>query len=201
MGIKAMPEYADPYHKRPLTMGEIGCFLSHYTIWYNVLERGQEVVMVLEDDIRFEPYFRQKVMGLLEETRRLSIDWDLIYLGRKRLAEADGEEWVEGSKHLVWAGYSYWTLGYLLASSGARKLVEGQPLARLLPVDEYLPIMSDRHPEELWKAHFSPRDLRVMSAAPLLLFPTHYTGEQGYVSDTEDSITVPSVSPHQRDDL
>lgn len=36
-------------------------------------------------------------------------------------------------------------------------------------------------------AHFADRDLRAFSVEPLLLYPTHYTGEPGYVSDTETS--------------
>lgn len=36
-------------------------------------------------------------------------------------------------------------------------------------------------------AHFKQRDLQAFSVEPLLLFPTHYTGEQGYFSDTETS--------------
>ncbi|KAG8225160.1 hypothetical protein J437_LFUL002860 [Ladona fulva] len=159
-----------------------------------MLERGQEVVMVLEDDIRFEPYFRYKLQNILEETRRQNLDWDLIYLGRKRLADPDEESWLSGSRQLVWAGYSYWTLGYLLRYSGAQKLVGGNPLPRLIPVDEYIPVLSDKHPEESWKAHFPQRDLNVLSVAPLLLYPTHYTGEKGYVSDTEDSRVVPETN-------
>ena len=31
------------------------------------------------------------------------------------------------------------------------------------------------------------RDLSALSVHPLLVQPTHYTGEQGYVSDTEDT--------------
>ncbi|VEL23543.1 unnamed protein product [Protopolystoma xenopodis] len=33
LGIRQLPGYADPYHKRPLKFGEIGCFLSHYSLW------------------------------------------------------------------------------------------------------------------------------------------------------------------------
>lgn len=33
------------------------------------------------------------------------------------------EKWVEGSEQLVHAGYSYWTLGYVLSQTGARKLL------------------------------------------------------------------------------
>ncbi|MBN3274039.1 GT251 galactosyltransferase, partial [Polyodon spathula] len=35
--------------------------------------------------------------------------------------------------------------------------------------------------------HFEPRDLLAFSAEPLLVFPTHYTGDAGYISDTETS--------------
>lgn len=34
--IKFLPGYEDPYHKRKMTKGEIGCFLSHYNIWNDV---------------------------------------------------------------------------------------------------------------------------------------------------------------------
>ena len=36
MGIKQLPEYRDPYSKRVMTFGEIGCFLSHYRVWQDV---------------------------------------------------------------------------------------------------------------------------------------------------------------------
>ena len=38
-----------------------------------------------------------------------------------------------------------------------------------------------------WKDNFEPRDLVGLSAEPLLVYPTHYTGENNYISDTEDS--------------
>ncbi|KAF4522607.1 hypothetical protein B566_EDAN003588 [Ephemera danica] len=203
MGIQMLPEYEDPYHKRPLTMGEVGCFLSHYNIWKDVVSRGLRQVMVLEDDIRFEPFFRSKLVSLLNELQHLDIDWDLVYLGRKRLKDED-EPPVSGSRQLVWAGYSYWTLGYLLKQSGARKLLDAEPLSKLVPVDEFLPLLFNRHPHTAWKAFYPRRDLKALSVAPLLVFPTHYTGEPGYVSDTEDSniIVDPTLTPPTaRDDL
>lgn len=47
--------------------------------------------------------------------------------------------------------------------------------------------MFDRHINESWKAAFPNRNLIAWSASPLLLFPTTYTGEDGYFSDTEES--------------
>lgn len=54
---------------------------------------------------------------------------------------------VEGLPNLVVAGYSYWTLAYVLSLAGAHKLLASQPLRRMLPVDEFLPIMFDQHPK------------------------------------------------------
>lgn len=38
-----------------------------------------------------------------------------------------------------------------------------------------------------YMSHFEPRDLKAFSVEPLLIYPTHYTGEPGYISDTETS--------------
>ena len=41
-----------------------------------------------------------------------------------------------------------------------------------------------------WRLAFEPRDLIGLSAEPLLVYPTHYTGEPGYITDTEDSAII-----------
>ncbi|XP_015754199.1 PREDICTED: glycosyltransferase 25 family member-like [Acropora digitifera] len=80
MGIKMLPGYNDPYGKRPLTMGEIGCFLSHYLIWQEMINNGLSQVLILEDDVRFEPNFRNQLRGLLMEATTLSsrYRWELM---------------------------------------------------------------------------------------------------------------------------
>lgn len=183
--ISLMPGYEDPYHKRPMKSGEVGCFLSHYSIWKEVIEKHHAITLVLEDDIHFVPYFRHRFLQLMKEMKEL--DWDLVYIGRKILL--DGEE-EYATEHITKPLYSYWTLGYLLSERGAKKLLQADPLSKMLPVDEFLPIMFDQHPNDTWKAHFSNRNLLAFSASPLLVHPTHYTGQEGYISDTEDSIVV-----------
>ena len=117
------------------------------------------------------------------ETR---LEWDLIFLGRKILWSVE-EPWVQNSSMLVHVNYTYWTLGYMLTNQGARKLVNEKPLLKMVPVDEYLPIMYDKHPQEDWKGFYKDRSLKAYSVHPLFLFPTHYVGEPGHFSDTEDS--------------
>lgn len=116
-------------------------------------------------------------------------EYDLIYFGRKRLEDAV-EEPIGNSGTLVKPHYSYWTIGYVLTLSGAKKLLNAKPLEKLVPVDEFLPIMFNQHPNASYMEKFEERNLIAWSAAPLLLYPTHYTGDEGYISDTEASKAV-----------
>lgn len=43
------------------------------------------------------------------------------------------------------------------------------------------------YPSADYMSYFEKRDLRAFSVDPLLLYPTHYTGDPGYLSDTETS--------------
>ncbi|XP_041912602.1 procollagen galactosyltransferase 2 [Alosa sapidissima] len=187
LGIEMLPGYKDPYSGRVLTRGEIGCFLSHHATWIQMQERGLQKILVLEDDVRFQPKFKRRIQDIMDDIEKAQLDWDLIYVGRKRMQVQEPEEAVEGVENLVVADYSYWTLGYALSERGVRKLLGAQPFGKMLPVDEFLPIMFNKHPNADYMSYFENRDLRAFSVEPLLLYPTHYTGEPGYLSDTETS--------------
>lgn len=62
----------------------------------------------------------------------------------------EDEPYVADSRALVWPRYSYWTIGYMLSARGAMKLLRQEPLTKMIPVDEYLPIMFDQHPEYVY---------------------------------------------------
>jgi len=52
LGIQMMPEFKEPYHGRAITRGEIGCFMSHFNTWNDVVKNSYDFVIVLEDDVR-----------------------------------------------------------------------------------------------------------------------------------------------------
>lgn len=67
---------------------------------------------------------------------------------------ADDEYLVENVKkakisdhQLIYPSYTHWTVAYALTLDGAKKLLKNDPIKRLLPVDEYLPIMFDKQPK------------------------------------------------------
>uniref|UniRef100_A0A8C1EQQ3 procollagen galactosyltransferase n=1 Tax=Cyprinus carpio carpio TaxID=630221 RepID=A0A8C1EQQ3_CYPCA len=150
LGIQMLPGYSDPYHGRPLTKGELGCFLSHFNIWTEIVDRGLKTSLVIEDDLRFEVFFKRRLQNLMEEIESQRLDWDLIYIGRKRMQVDRPEKSVPRIHNLVEADYSYWTLGYMISLREIHRLMS-------------------------------------FSAEPLLVYPTHYTGDAGYISDTETS--------------
>nr|CAB3232784.1 procollagen galactosyltransferase 1 [Phallusia mammillata] len=206
MHIDMLPQFTDPYRERTLTRGEIGCFLSHYFIWQEVVKKDMKQILILEDDIRFENAFVRRMKHVMDEIEFIKLDWDLVYIGRKRMQLKVPENPVPGTKVLVEADYSYWTLGYMLSQSGAKKLLAGDPLPKMVPVDEYLPIMFNKHPIQSYMDNYPVRNLMAFSVEPLLVYPTHYTGQENYFSDTETSSIWEEVgsvvyNPRQKHEL
>ncbi|XP_012689568.2 probable inactive glycosyltransferase 25 family member 3 [Clupea harengus] len=186
LGVDLLPGYHDPFSGRTLTKGEVGCFLSHYYIWKEMVDMQLDKALILEDDVRFQGNFKRRLLRLMDEVEKVELDWDIIYLGRKQVKPED-EEVVENVRNLVVAGYSYWTLSYAISLQGAQKLINAEPLSKMLPVDEFLPIMYDKHPNEGHKSHFPNRNLQAYSTRPLLVQPAQYAGDPDWVSDTETS--------------
>jgi collagen beta-1,O-galactosyltransferase len=155
--------------------------LSHYMIWEEMEEN--DIYLILEDDIRFGPHFTRQIQNILKEAE--TIDWDLIYVGRKRGPGAAGDVEKMVTENISTATYSYWTLGYIISGKAAKILVDEKPLSKMVPVDEYLPIMYGAHKEDKYNRYFNNRILKAFSAEPVLVQPTHYTGQVNYVTDTE----------------
>lgn len=186
--IRLLPNYEDPYNRRPMNYGELGCFFSHFFIWQDMVDNNYgNGAIILEDDVRFDAYFKYKLEKVLANR---SLDWDIIFLGRKimRPDEENYEHTIE--TFLIEPAYSHWTVGYVLSLRGARLLVDEKPLQKILPVDEYLPIMFDHHPNESWKSHFANRKLKAYAFHPQIITPTHYFGEPNYISDTENTTVL-----------
>lgn len=65
---------------------------------------------------------------------------------------AHEEEWVKeipfkNGCGIMKPSYTHWTVAYALSLNGAKKLMSQEPLKKIVPVDEYLPIMYDKHPK------------------------------------------------------
>ena len=103
--------FTDPASGRIMTKGEIGCSLSHQLVFEKAYKEmnDSENILILEDDLVIDPYFLDEVNQV--EIQSKKIDFDFIYLGRKKVNEDMHEEKI--SDILVKPNYSYWTSSIL----------------------------------------------------------------------------------------
>ena len=70
------------YFGRDMTKGEIGCLLSHRNIFTKMVDEQIPVAVILEDDVIFEPDFKQALAAISDS----SMKWDVIrFLGSKKI--------------------------------------------------------------------------------------------------------------------
>ncbi|CAE8694957.1 unnamed protein product [Polarella glacialis] len=182
LGIVPLPGYeGHRNHAIHLTTGEVGCFMSHYTIWHHMVKNNIPSALIMEDDFDLQENFGQRLGEFLEEAR--GHDWNLMYVGRSP-TEPDR---AQLSPHIVEPGYTLWTVGYILRLDGARALLDAEVERVLAPLDDFFSVAAgrgmdarynDKAPE--WEPYI-PVLLRPLAMTPPLVMP--YAGSL-FLSDT-----------------
>ena len=172
-----------------LKRGEIGCFLSHYSVWQDMLDNDLERVLILEDDAHPTAEFPERLQQLVAEADRLRPQWDFIYLFREHADPADDEP-VEGAEQLVRPGFCYGAVAYLLTRRGAEKLLGGRPLGNMVCVDDYIPLMAGTARISEYLDMFPGMGtMRTFSSRDDLITPVKVRAQPGYVSDTSHYVS------------
>ena len=133
---------------RPVLPGEVGCAVSHRTVWEQVVLKGNNNVLILEDD--FEPNGMFSDLNLSEDA-----EWDVAVLGRD-VIEYDVEEesfepgWVKPRHYYNMHAY------VLNNSMVANKLLSGGLKENVIPVDEYASALNYPHRRDDIRAMFPP---------------------------------------------
>lgn len=84
--------YQEDSTKR-LTLPEVGCFLSHRSIFERIKAEGWKRTLILEDDALFVPGFAQLFTDLYAMVPE---DWDMLYLGRWNFKYYWDDDWRKG---------------------------------------------------------------------------------------------------------
>ena len=128
-----MEGWADPYSRRALTLGEVGCTLSHVLAWKKVVATNK-TTLVLEEDAKpiaeLLPYWPE----VLQDLDR--IDFDICYFAQRNPPRP--KPLAGRFTHYV-DYHPVWTLAYLITPVGAAKLLGGPWKNQLIPADELLP--------------------------------------------------------------
>ena len=118
-----------------LSGAEVGCWLSHLSAWYRLLEDDHaHTCIVIEDDLVLAPDFANAIAALESQAA-----FDVVYLGTSsknlsaRRRTGIGRFWAHES---VGAVYNTW--GYVVTRAYIEYLFRGAPIRLGMPVDHFL---------------------------------------------------------------
>jgi len=105
--------------RRELTDGEFACALSHQAIYSRLLADGHDRAVVLEDDAIVDG----RLVQALEDLRE--VEFDLVLLAHKnaRVRRGSDHHLREGSVLWEVVNIPELNIGYVISSSGARKIM------------------------------------------------------------------------------
>jgi GR25 family glycosyltransferase involved in LPS biosynthesis len=152
-----IPEWFDYFKNRYITVGEIGCALSHYNIWKYIVNNKIKKTLILEDDVIFLDNFNY----MYDTVLNLDLYYDIFFLARNSLnkyIKTIGNDIIINN-FIVKPTSSYNAHSYILTYEGAKKLINTHYLNNLLPVDDYLSIMYDEnYPFKQYSKYFQIYD-------------------------------------------
>ncbi|MCH8179047.1 MAG: glycosyltransferase family 25 protein [Proteobacteria bacterium] len=157
--LKALNPHPTPHGEwfRPLTPGEIGCFLSHLRCWQLIEERGLDCALVLEDDFNAHDVCTLQNLQTLAASATGAHPWDVLKLTRlrrhARLVASLGDDGAGHALELRFGGQG--------PEDGTAYLVSRRGAAKLTPKREHL-----LRPVDFELKHHWERDLTVYSASP-----------------------------------
>lgn len=68
----------DPDQTHSIGMMSTGCWLSHRALWAALLLLPDDDFLIIEDDVRFEPNWRERFDAALHD---VPDDWDMLFVG------------------------------------------------------------------------------------------------------------------------
>lgn len=127
--------------KRKLVKAEIGCLLSHLSIYKKMISDNIEVSLILEDDVNFD----HSLIDFFQCYEKLPLKYDLLLLGHHKALSRDkpgsSNFWSKKIKIDKFeisrpTEVCYGTYGYLITYEGAIKLKD-RINKFYLPIDNY----------------------------------------------------------------
>lgn len=107
---------------RDMTLGEIGCYLSHYNLWQRMVDEKIPHALILEDDTDWDG----DMLSVLSDVLASRWRWDIVLLsgGNRRIPDRVLSEVGAASRQLVRCKRRMSTAaGYVLSLNGAAVLL------------------------------------------------------------------------------
>jgi GR25 family glycosyltransferase involved in LPS biosynthesis len=76
------PDLLDTIRDKPRVLGEVGCSLSHYSLWKSHAQSPKsDILLVFEDDVMFTENSLDQLKGVLVALNATTPRWDVMYVG------------------------------------------------------------------------------------------------------------------------
>ena len=101
--------------------GFIGCALSHYNLWKKLLESQDEYYFIMEDDVRMESDFSEKLKSVDYS------NYDILFFGYSMFSSIREKIGVDGEftiGRLSMSQYVGGTFAYSINRTGAKKMID-----------------------------------------------------------------------------
>ncbi len=118
-----------------LSKGQIGCLLSHASVWNKLLYSKYNTISIMEDDVDIYPNIKthNRIKDALQELK--FINWDVAFFGHnRRNSKINTEHKI--SKHWSRPSKCCGCFFYMVNRNGAEKLLTNLTLE--IPVDNYI---------------------------------------------------------------
>jgi GR25 family glycosyltransferase involved in LPS biosynthesis len=173
------------YHHE-LTNGGIGCFLSHLSLYKNLLiDENSQMYFIFEDDA----YTKNNIYTTLENTilPHIPNDWDVIILGYSRIS---GEIITNDIDNHFLKPSGFWGLyGYIIRKSGAEKIIKEVEVNKIDgQIDAYLSRMQQQD------------KINIYMVRNPCVFHTHYENNKPVTSSIQTNVRkIKNINPNDFD--
>jgi GR25 family glycosyltransferase involved in LPS biosynthesis len=89
------PDLLDTIRNKSRVLGEVGCSLSHYSLWKSHAQQPRsDILLVFEDDVMFTERSLDQMKGVLAGLNATNPRWDVMYVGGQWTPDYD----IEGAR-------------------------------------------------------------------------------------------------------
>ena len=116
-------------------VGQLGCYLSHFSLWKYIVENSLEMAIVLEDDVKIYKNFNRIIDTVFEN---LPVKFDYVHLfihpDKQNVTYLEGKE-----GDIIPAEDNFGTVAYIISLRGAKRLTKLTELLKIqAPVDRQI---------------------------------------------------------------
>lgn len=135
-------KYGRNSHNNIGSKGAIGCYMSHITLWKQLLESDQDMFLIFEDDVDINNNIDNLMVKTNDYINTINKkDWDVIFLGYSLISLLNNDVSDIPDDEYKITNIIYGLHAYIINKKGATKLLE-KALPIVDQLDSYMSYMA-----------------------------------------------------------